>query len=45
MFSLFCIRLVVTVPIILHQAGGYCSHYFGSGMQNNGNSNRQPDAK
>jgi hypothetical protein len=25
------IRLLVTVPIILDQAVGYCSHYFGSG--------------
>jgi uncharacterized membrane protein len=24
-------QYLVTVPINLHQAGGYCSHYFGSG--------------
>ena len=30
LFTLFWIRLLVTVPIILDQAVGYCSGYFGS---------------
>jgi hypothetical protein len=31
LFSLFLIKLLLTVPIILDQAVVYCSHYFGSG--------------
>jgi hypothetical protein len=59
LFPSFWIRLLITVPIILDQAVGYCSQYFGSGswlllkmgrvtnslIQNNGNSNQQPDPK
>jgi uncharacterized membrane protein len=31
MFPLFWNRWLITVPIILDQAGGYRFHYFGSG--------------
>jgi hypothetical protein len=50
LFPSFWIRLLVTVPIILDQVVSYCSHHFGSGVtnsliQNDGNSNQQPDPK